>query len=402
MKRVFLWSTVDRLGQQSMQLLFGIVLARLLTPADFGLMSMVLFLIGIAYVFVDGGNGQALARTQHPTDDHYATVLWSNLAFSLLLYLLLYALAPVLALFFRQPLLTPIIRVLFLSLLFNAGYLVQHTRLCMQLRFRSVAWVNLWATLLSGLVAIYWAWRQGGVWALVAQQVSYQALRLLFFWMAVPMPVKGHFNKQIFCELFPFARHICGIALMNAVFNNLYLFVVGKFALLQQAGQYTQAQRQTDTISFTFLAILNHSTYNVFAKLQRKPVRLRQTLHQFIQRFIPLTTLLLLLLAVWAEPIVRVLMGEQWLPCVPYLQLLCLAAIPAPLSLLYQNALNACGYTRTTLRIELFKKSIIALAVVLYLFYAPLQWSIPALLWFSVASAWSGLILYMYETARKI
>ena len=351
------WSAADRTVQQALQLIIGIWLARILSPSDFGLMGIIMLFAGISYVFVEGGFGQAVARIKG-ADNRYFTSIWiMNLAIASLLYIILYLSAPYISIFFGQPQLKAIIRILFLALFFNAGYLIQHTQLGIQLDYRSIAFCNITATFISGICGITIAYVYKNVWALVAQQVTYHFFRLCCFSLVTKWLPSRHISLQPIRQLGRFSINLMGTSLLNALFSNLFVTFIGKFYPISYTGYYSQAQKQNDTIQFTFISILNGVSYNIFALLHENTTRLKNFYTQLLHKTALLTLPVFCVLITLSEPFFSVLLGEKWISSVPYFQLLCGAQLLCVCDLLCINLLNARGKSRITFRIELIKKT---------------------------------------------
>lgn len=351
------WSAADRTVQQALQLIIGIWLARILSPSDFGLMGIIMLFAGISYVFVEGGFGQAVARIKG-ADNRYFTSIWiMNLAIASLLYIILYLCAPYISIFFGQPQLKAIIRILFLALFFNAGYLIQHTQLGIQLDYRSIAFCNITATFISGICGITIAYVYKNVWALVAQQVTYHFFRLCCFSLVTKWLPSRHISLQPIRQLGRFSINLMGTSLLNALFSNLFVTFIGKFYPISYTGYYSQAQKQNDTIQFTFISILNGVSYNIFALLHENTTRLKNFYTQLLHKAALLTLPVFCVLITLSEPFFSVLLGEKWISSVPYFQLLCGAQLLCVCDLLCINLLNARGKSRITFRIELIKKT---------------------------------------------
>lgn len=387
------WSAADRTIQQALQLIIGIWLARILSPSDFGLMGIIMLFAGISYVLVEGGFGQAVARVKN-ADNNYFTSIWvMNIAIASLIYIVLYLCAPYISLFFGQPQLKAIIRILFLALFFNAGYLIQHTQLGIQLNYRSIAFCNITATLISGICGITVAYIYTNVWALVTQQVSYHFARLCCFSLVTRWLPGRHISLKPIKQLGRFSINLVGTGLLNALFNNLYVTFIGKFYPISYTGYYSQAQKQNDTIQFTFLSILNGVSYNIFALLHEDTARLKKFYTQLLHKSALLTLPIFCVLITLSEPLFTVLLGEKWISSVTYFQLLCGAQLLCVCDLLCINLLNARGKSRITFRVELIKKAGMLLTLLVFalsgiytgiIAYGILNWTI-GLTWLYLA-----------------
>lgn len=351
------WSAADRTVQQGLQFIIGIGLARILSPSDFGLMGIIMLFAGISYVLVEGGFGQAVARIRKPDNRYFSSIFAMNLSIAAILYIILYFCAPAISSFFEQPQLKNIIRILFLALFFNAGYLIQHTQLGIRLNYRSIAFCNITATFLSGICGITVAYIFKNVWALVTQQVTYHFFRLCCFSMVTRWKPTRHISIQPIRQLGRFSINLMGTGLLNALFNNLYATFIGKLYPISHTGYYSQAQKQNDTIQFTFLSILNGVSYNIFAQIHEDTTRLKTFYTQMLHKSALVTLPVFCVLIILSEPLFATLLGEKWIASAVYFQLLCGAQLLCVCDLLCINLMNARGKSKITLRIELLKKT---------------------------------------------
>jgi O-antigen/teichoic acid export membrane protein len=222
------WSAVDRFGQQVVQFFIGILLARLLTPDDYGLIGMIMIFAALSFVLVESGFGQALIRKQNATELDYSSVFYFNIFTSILLYILLFFSTPYIAAYFNQPQLDLLGKVVFTALLFNALYLVHFAKMMKEMDFKSIAKVNLISTAISGLIGVIMAFSKFGVWSLVAQQVTFHFFRMIAYQLVVKWRPKLLFSFSVIREFWGFTLPILGTALLNVVFYNLYVFILGK------------------------------------------------------------------------------------------------------------------------------------------------------------------------------
>jgi len=357
------WSSVDRIGQQVVQTAIGLILARLLNPTDFGLLGMVAIFAALSYVLVESGFGQALIRKQDANETDYNTIFYFNIFTSLLLYLILFSCAPFIADFFHQPKLVIITRISFLAILCNAFYLVPFTQLVKAMDFKAVAKVNLISTALSGLLGIIFAIMHLGVWSLVIQQLSYHFFRLVLFHFSVKWRPKWLFSFQVIRNFWKFSVHLLGTSILNVVFNNLYVFVLGRFYPVKEVGFYSQSNKLSETFNYSFQQVLLSSTYTLFTQVQDDNPRLIRIFREVTKKTSLITFPIVMVLIAIAYPFIYVLLTAKWLPSVPYFQLLCLASLFTPFYVLNMCALNARGKSKITFGIEIVKKSLIIISV---------------------------------------
>ncbi len=394
----FKWSTIDRVAQQGVQFIIGIILARLLIPEDYGLIGMVMFFVQIAYVLVESGLGYALLRTPNITESHKCTVFYSNLIISLFLYIVLYFCAPSIAQFFNQPSLTAIARITFLAIIFDALYIVPFNLLGRDLDYKSITKVNFGSTILSGLSGVIMAFTDFGVWALVVQQTSYHGFRMILFHIYAKWRPKPLFSWQIIRGYASFSLHMLGTSMLTVLFNNIYTFLFGKLYPIKNVGFYTQGNKMSDTVNFTFISILG-PTYSIFSKIHEQTERMVNVLRSIIQKVSIATIPTTIFFIVVAEPLFYILFGTKWLSAVPFFQVICLANLFAPTYQVNIHALNALGLAKSTFRIELSKRVLIVVSVVLCLL---IKSDMLTMLYFYVVACWLAFILTIYTIKKTL
>ncbi|MFZ4582121.1 MAG: lipopolysaccharide biosynthesis protein [Paludibacter sp.] len=359
------WTSIDRFGQQAVQLIIGLIYARLLSPEEFGIIGLVMIFVTLSYVFIESGFTQALIRKKNATDTDYNTVFYFNIIASISIYLILYFSAPTIANYFHQPKLIDVSRVVFLVIVFNSFCLVPATILTKELNFKTLAFINISSIILSGSVGIFLALNKYGVWALVAQQTLFVFIRWINFNLFFKWKPKLLFQFSIIKEFASFSFNLLITALLNAIFNNIFLFLLGLFYPIKQVGFYTQGNKLSETFNFSIQSVLSASTYPLFAKIQDDNDRLLRIYREIIKKVAIVVFPVLISLYFVAKPFISVLLTSKFLASVPYFQLLVLASIFTPFYLMNINILNSRGKSRTTFIIELTKKVLIIIAIVL-------------------------------------
>lgn len=363
------WTTIDRFGQQAIQLIIGLVLARLLSPDDYGLIGMIVIFIALSSVLVDGGFGQALIRKEKATQTDFSTIYFFNLSVSVFLYLILFFSAPLISGFFHQPQLINISRVLFLSIIFYALYFVQYVIIIKEVAFKSLAKVNIAATIVSGGIGIFLAIYGAKVWALVIQQISYHIFRLILFFIIRrwrPIPV---FSFTVIKEFWTFSIHLLGTSALNVIFYNIYLVLIGKFYPLKQLGYYNQANKLSETVNYSFQQILQGGTYPLLVQIQDQEERYRRVYRKMIRTISVFLFPFMFSLITIARPLITILLSEKWTASIPLFQLLCLANIFTPFFGLNISVLNSRGESKKSLQLELIKKGLILLSIFVCFLY---------------------------------
>jgi teichuronic acid exporter len=357
------WSMIDRFGQQIIQLIIGLIFARLLTPSEFGLLGLIMVYVALSYVLVESGFSQALIRKQDANETDYNTVFYFNIFVSILLYLILFFTVPFIAKYFNQPLLIPIGRTLFLAIIFNAFCLVPLTKLTKVLDLKTIAKVNITSIIISGSFGLFLALMHLGVWALVAQQVLFNFCRVISFHFFVKWKPARTFSFKVIQEFWKFSLNLLGTSILNVLFDNLYVLLLGLYYPIKQVGYYTQGKKLSDTFNFTFQSVLTGSTYPLFAQIQNDDDRFRRIYREISKKTSIITFPIMIVLIVAAKSFISVLLTVKFLPSVPYFQLLCLSSLFMPLYALNISALNSRGKSKITFRIEVIKKSLILLSI---------------------------------------
>jgi O-antigen/teichoic acid export membrane protein len=352
----FFWSFSDSITTQVAQFIIGLILARILSPDEFGLIGMITVFLAVAQSVTDSGFGQALIRKKDVTESDYSTVFYYNLAAGLLLFLVFYITAPAIADFYRRPELIQLSRVLGIIILLNSLSITQRTILTRKVNFRHLMKVNLVAAVISGTAAIIMALSGFGVWSLVWRAIInsiIQAIMLFYSNRWVPAPV---FSGESFRSLFSFGSRLLVSGLIDTIYRNLYLLIIGRFFSASDLGFYTRADQFSRLASQNLTGTVQRVSYPVLSQVQDDNERLKAGYRKLILSTMFVTFFLMLGMAAVAKPMIITLIGEKWLPAVEYLQLLCLSAMFFPLHALNLNILNVKGRSDLFLRLEIVKK----------------------------------------------
>ena len=263
-----IWSFVQRFGTMAISFVSNIVLARLLTPDDYGTIGMLMIFIAVANTFVDGGFGSALIQKKEPTQEDYSTIFWWNMFLSIVLYGLLYLGAPAVARFYNLPLLCDVLRVQGIVLIINALSIIQQNQLRKQLKFKRLATVTVISAILSAGAAIILAYIGWGVWALVAQQLMLSGFTAIQLWVLNKWYPLLIFSKESFKQLFGFGGFILVSSLINTLCNNIQGLLIGRFCNTTTLGYYTQARKLEEVASTSFTTVVDQVSYPILAKFQ--------------------------------------------------------------------------------------------------------------------------------------
>ena len=367
------WSFLDSIAGQGVTFLVGLVLARLLTPEEYGLIGIITIFIAVFNSIVDSGFSNALIRKNDAKDIDYNTVFISNLFLSVVLFGVLYISSPAISGFFNQPQLIPLLRVMGSIVIINAFAIIQRTILVKQVDFKTQTKVSLISSISSGVVGIGMAVGGLGVWSLVGQQISRQFLNSAFLWIYSRWYPKLQFSIQSFKELFTFGWKLLVSSLIDTVWREIYQVIIGKCYSPVTLGQYTRAQQFASICSSNLTTVVQRVSFPVLSSVQDDKERLKNGYKRIIKVVMLITFVLMLGLAAVAKPLVLSLIGEQWLPCVPFLQIICLQMMLYPLHSLNLNMLQVQGRSDLFLKLEIIKK-IIAIGPLLLGIFVNIYW----------------------------
>lgn len=352
------WAFIDRFANQVSQFIFGIILARLLSPAEYGLIGMLAIFFEVADTFVMAGFSEALIRKSDPTQKDYSTVFLVNVATGIFFYALLCAAAPGISWFFNQPDLTPIIWVMGSTIVINALSMVARVPLTKNMDFKSLATISVISNIVSGAVAIVLAFKGWGVWSLVWRNiVQCVASTLLVFVFSRPK-FGLQFSRASFREIFGFGSKLLMSRLFLEVYNNLYYLLIGKFFSARELGLYTRANGYKDMFSRTLHNVIQSVSFPALAEIKDDDVRLKNAYRRLVQTTTYLTAILMFGLAATADHFIIGLIGPQWSDAIPYLQLLSIVGIFYPLHYINLNILVIKGQSGKHLQLEFLTKLI--------------------------------------------
>lgn len=350
------WSAIERFALLGVQFVIQVVLARLLTPEDYGIVGIIAVFLAISQTFIDSGFTNALIQNQQRTEKDFATAFFFNGAIAVGCYGVLFFGAPFIADFYEMPQLVSVTRVIGLSLIFSAFSAVHRTQLTIRVDFKTQAKASLSALVLSGVVGIALAYYGYGVWALVAQTLVNTGVTTLLFWVLVRWIPRHFFSISSFRPMFSFGSKLLAASLLHTVYMNLYPLIVGKFFSATALGYFSRAQQFASLPATMGSGILGRVTFPLLATVQDDDERLSSVYRKYLRISTGAIAPVMLGLCALTEPIVLILIGEKWIPIVPLMQVLCLAWMVDPIALVNLNLLNVKGRTDLVLRLEVMKK----------------------------------------------
>lgn len=359
------WTSIQTFGGQIINFAVSIILARLLLPAEFGLIGMIGIFMGIGGALISSGLGSSLIRTTKPDNADYSTVFVFNLVGSVIIYLLMFLGAPFIADFFNQPALVLITRVYSLSFIIQAFGSIQGTRFVKHLNFKAGTTAAMTATLVAAIVGVTLAYLDFGVMSLVWMAIANTFVNSTMLWFQSSWKPSLIFDKAKFKKHFAFGSRMAASGLLDTLFNNAYTLLIGKFFSATQLGFYTRANSLKQLPVSTFGSILNKVTFPLFAEIKNDDVRLRSIYSKIMKMVIFITAPILIIMAVLAEPLFRFLFTEKWLPAVPYFQILCANGILYPLHSYNLNILKVKGRSDLFLNLEIVKKVLMVIVLLI-------------------------------------
>lgn len=359
------WSFGDLIGNQGIQFLIQIILARLLLPEHFGLIGMILIFIALSNSLVDSGFTQALIRERHANQTDYSTVFYFNLVVSFLIYLILFLAAPAISRFFGEPQLVALVRVLSIGIVINAFAVIPKAMFAKEVNFKTQAKINLSSSILSGLFAVGLALAGYGVWSLVLRQLSMNAIQSLLFTVTKKWVPSLVFSLASFKRLFGFGWKLLVSGMIDTFYTNVYFLIIGKQYSAAQLGYYTNASRFSEIVSQNLAATILRVTYPVLSSIQDEHERLKQSYKNITRLAAFLIFPVMVGMAAIGEPLVLLVFGEKWLPMVPYFQLLSIAGMLYPILALDLSILQVKGRSDLYLYLEIINK--LSLTILLFL-----------------------------------
>lgn len=360
----FLWRFLERCGAQGVTFVVSLVLARLLDPDVYGTVALVTVFTTVMQVFVDSGLGNALIQKKDADDTDFSTVFYFNVVVCLALYALMFFAAPLIASFYRQPELVPVIRVLSLTLVISGVKNIQQAYVSRNLLFRKFFFATLGGTIGAAVLGIWMAYRGYGVWALVAQNLLNQALDTLILWLTVKWRPRLLFSVARLKTLFSYGWKLLASALLDTTYSNLWQLVIGKRYSPADLAYYNRGEQFPKVIVSNINTSIDSVLFPVMSHEQGDTARVRDMTRRAIRVSTYLMMPMMVGLAVCAEPIVSLVLTDKWLPCVLFLRIHCFSFAFYPIHTANLNAIKAMGRSDLFLKLEVIKKCL-GLAVLL-------------------------------------
>ena len=391
------WSGIDKIANGGILFIANIILARLLSPKDFGLLAIIAIFVQISQTFIDSGFTNALIQKKDRSQTDYSTVFFFNLAISIGFYIILFFCAPLIAHFFENDKLTYLTRVVGLNLIIGALVSVHKTKLTIELRFKIQAVISLISSIISVVIAILMAYHGYGVWSLVALSIVSITLQVLLIYVLIKWNPSILFSKTSFKTLFSYSSKLLGASLIHLLYRNVYPIVIGKKFSATDLGYFNRADLFASYGPLTIGTIVSRVAFPIFSRIQDDNLRLRNAYSKYIIYSSLIIFPVMIGLIILAKPLIILVLKEQWLPMVPMLQILCIDWMFDHLNMINLNVLYVKGRTDIAFRNEIIKKT---LAIII--FFISLHWDIIGVCWGRVVYGFIAIYINSYYTKRLI
>lgn len=352
----FLWRFAERCGAQLVTFIVSIVLARILAPEDYGTIALITVFTTIMQVFVDSGLGTALIQKKDADDLDFSSVFYFNFVVCLVLYGVMFVAAPLIAAFYNDATLTPLVRVISLTIVISGVKGIQQSYVSRNMLFKRFFFATLGGTIFSAFLGIGLAYAGFGVWAIVVQQLSNTTIDTLILWLTVKWRPKKKFSWQRLKGLLTFGWKLLASALLDTVYNNLRSLVIGKMYSSADLAYYNQADKFPNVVVNNINSSIDSVLLPTMASAQDDPVQVKAMTRRAIKTSTYIMAPLMMGLAFCAEPVIKLVLTDKWLSCVPFMQIFCITYMFYPIHTANLNAIKAMGRSDLFLKLEIVKK----------------------------------------------
>ncbi|HWW39191.1 lipopolysaccharide biosynthesis protein [Pedobacter sp.] len=392
-----IWTFIQQFSVQLISFCITIILARILLPKEFGLLAMLSVFVAVGNSLLEGGLTSSLIRSSGLSQEDYSTVFFFNLGGSVVIYLLVFMMAPYISAFYHQDILTLILRVYALDFILNAFFGVQNARLTKEMNFKIQMVIQIPSVFIGGLLGVGLALNGFGVWSLVWMNLLQSFISTLLHWMYsgwLPSPV---FSKRCFKQHFHFGYKMTLTGLLDILYRNIYVLIIGRYFSITQLGFYSRADSVSQLPVSNISAVINKVTYPMFATIVNDDLQLKRVYKKLMQQVLFWNAPVLIFLAVVAEPLFRLLLTSKWLPAVPYFQILCMAGVIYPLHAYNLNILKVKGRSDLILKLEMIKKVLCVVGI-----FSVVSFGIYGLLYFQLGFNFLGYYINSIYSSKLI
>lgn len=391
------WTLIDMFLIRGVLIITGLILARILGPKEFGLVGMISIFISIGVVLVDSGLSSSLIRTKNNTDNDYSTVFFTNIFFSLLIYFLIFFSAPYIADFYNQDILIDIIRVYCLIFILTAFGAVHLAILNKDLDFKKITLFNVPSTIIGIAVGLGCAYFNYGIWSFIFMNLTIKIVFVIILWFKSKWKPSLVFSKERFFFHFNYGYKLLLSTLLNKIFINIYHVIIGKTYSLNTLGYYERSVTLNGYSNDIITGIVKKVTFPLLSKIQENKQQITNVYKKILKLSFYVAAPAMLILASLAKPLFVLVLGDDWLPAVPFFQILCIASILYPNHSFNLNVLKVYGRSDLFLRLEIYKKIII-----IFLILITFRFGVIGLVWSSVFSSIIGMYINTYYSNKYI
>ena len=351
-----IWSFAENFSLQSIQFIIGILLARVLSPSDYGMVGMLAIFTAVAQTLINSGFSTALVRKTDRTQTDLSTTFYFNIVVGFVLYFILFFSGPLIAKFYDTPLLSDLIKVTAISLILNSLCIVQQALFSIKMDFKTQAKISVIGAIVTGAGGVTMAYTGFGVWAIVWPGVFGGAVRCILLWIWGKWRPTWEYSWASFKELFGFGSKLLASGLIDTIYNNIYPIIIGKKFSAADLGQYTRADGYANLPATTVTGVLGRVTFPLLCQIQNDDARLQSTYRQLIKLSAYVVFPIMIGLAALAKPLIIFIITAKWAECVPFLQILCFSLMWYPIHALNLNLLQVKGRSDLFLKLEIIKK----------------------------------------------
>lgn len=392
-----IWSSLERFSTAGVNFIIGLIIARLLSPKEYGIIAMLAIFMSISQSIIDSGFSNALVRKLDRSESDYSTSFYFNVILGFIMYGVLFFSAPFIAQFYNTPELESVTKIIGITLVLGSCTIVQQAILTIKVDFKTQMKISLISAILSGLIGIIMAFNDYGVWALVGQMVSVAFFRTVLLWTIVKWIPKSGFSKHSFRNLFGYGSKLLFAGILETIYRNLYTIIIGKFFQSNALGLYSRGEQIASYPSNNITGVIQRVTFPILSQIQNDETQLKNAFTQIIKTTCFIVFPLMMFLIIIAKPLVLIILTEKWIGCVEIIQILAISFMWYPVHILNLNVLQIAGRSDLFLKIEFIKK-IIGLIVL----FVTIPFGIIMMCWGRVLYCFIELFINMYYTNRII
>lgn len=392
-----IWTIIDIVFNKAIFFIATLVLARLLGPNEFGLIGMIMVFFTIGTTLVDSGLSVSLIRTANPDEAEYSTIFYMNLVMSLIAYLFIFIAAPFVADFYAQPILKSLIRIYCLGFIITAMRMIAQTMLIREMNFKKIAILNIPGNIVGLIIGVWMAMNEYKVWSIVGLYLTTQIVATMMYWIFIKWRPKIVFSIEKMKSHWNFGYKLMISAQLNTIFDNIYNILIGKFYSVQSLGYYERAYTFNNYPVSILSGIISKVSLPLLSQISEDKQRTLRVYRKILMLSFYISAPLMLGALVLAKPLFILFLGEQWIPAVPFFQILCLAYMLHPIHSLNINILSVYGKSNLFLKLEIIKK-----VMVLVLVLVTFNFGIYGLVWSSVIGSFAALFINTFYTGGLI